>query len=58
MVLVVCDTVCTHGIRYIIQFRLVTKLSGSFFLFFLPYFFLHRLENRMEPISTPYDGRR
>ena len=30
-----------------------------FFFFFLPYhFFLHRLENRTKPISTPYDGRR
>ena len=29
-----------------------------FFFFFLSYhFFLHCLENRMEPISTPYDGR-
>ena len=27
--------------------------------FFLPYhLFLHRLENRTKPISTPYDGRR
>ena len=36
--------------------------DGFFFLppqfFFLPYhFFLHRLENRTKPISTPYDGR-
>ena len=31
----------------------------SFFCFFLPYhFFLHHLENRTKPISTPYDGRR
>ena len=30
-----------------------------FIIFFLPYhFFLHRLENRTKPISTPYDGRR
>ena len=30
-----------------------------FFLFFLPYhLFLHHLENRTKPISTPYDGRR
>ena len=30
-----------------------------FFFFFLPYhLFLHRLENRTKPISTPYDGRR
>ena len=29
------------------------------FYFFLPYhLFLHRLENRTKPISTPYDGRR
>ena len=30
-----------------------------FFFFFLPYhLFLHHLENRTKPISTPYDGRR
>ena len=29
-----------------------------FFFFFLPYhFFLHCLENRTKPMSTPYDGR-
>ena len=27
-------------------------------ILFLPYLFLHRLENRTKPISTPYDGRR
>ena len=33
--------------------------SHFFFFFFLPYhLFLHRLENRTKPISTPYDGRR
>ena len=32
--------------------------TTRFFFFFLPYFFLHRLENRTKPISTIYDGRR
>ena len=35
------------------------KIQTFFFFFFLPYhFFLHHLENRTKPISTPYDGRR
>ena len=36
-----------------------TNIFFFFFFFFLPYhFFLHHLENRTKPISTPFDGRR
>ena len=42
--------------------RLTVQRRHLFFFFFfnfLPYhLFLHRLENRTKPISTPYDGRR
>ena len=44
-----------------LQYRYKMILIQYFFylFFFLPYhFFLHRIENRMKPVSTPYDGRR
>ena len=41
------------------QFSYENEQFNPGFTYFLPYhFFLHRLENRMKPISTPYDGRR
>ena len=42
-----------------IQRRIKLLQAIHYYFFFLPYhFFLHRLENRTKPTSTPYDGRR
>ena len=60
--LVSLDSVPSNWIkRYNFLLLSPNALSGGhfFFFFFLPYhLFLHCLENRTKPISTPYDGRR